>query len=163
MSQKQHKFCSFCGTRFPDDIGSPLTCTDCGNTTWCNPAPVAVVLLPIDDGVLTVRRGINPGKGQLALPGGFIDCGETWQEAAVREVVEETAVIIAPEQLSVLNVRSATDDTVIIFARGPHLREADLPPFVPSRESAERIIARQPLELAFAFHTELLRAFFEGH
>lgn len=160
---KQHTFCSFCGVRYPDVAIRPLTCDTCGNITWLNPAPVAVVLLPVDDGVLTVRRAINPGKGQLALPGGFIDLGESWQQAAVRELFEETGIKIGPEQLSVLNVRSAADDTLIIFARGPHLRETDLPPFVPSRESAERIIARQPLELAFGFHTELLRAFFEGH
>ena len=52
--------------------------------------------------------------------------------------------------------------TLIIFAR-PHLREGDLPPFVPSRESAERVVPDNRWNWHFGFHTELLRAFFEGH
>jgi len=38
-------------------------------------------LIPVHDGLLFVRRGIEPRKGKLALPGGFINLGETWQEA----------------------------------------------------------------------------------
>jgi ADP-ribose pyrophosphatase YjhB (NUDIX family) len=164
MSQpKPHTFCSYCGTRYSAGQQSPLTCTGCGTTTWLNPAPVAVVLLPVDDGILAIRRNINPGKGQLALPGGYIDLGETWQQAAAREVYEETGIQIDPAQLSVLNVRSAPDDTLIIFARGPHLLAANLPPFVPSHETADRVVVTDPVKMAFGFHTELVRAFFEGH
>lgn len=42
--------------------------------------------------MLFIRRGKNPGKGKLALPGGFINPGETPYQAAVRELKEETGL-----------------------------------------------------------------------
>lgn len=42
--------------------------------------------------ILLIRRGIEPNKGMMALPGGYIDWNETAEEAVVREVLEETGV-----------------------------------------------------------------------
>ena len=43
-----HTFCSFCGMRFPEDAGRPRCCPACGNTTYRNPLPVAVALVPVE-------------------------------------------------------------------------------------------------------------------
>lgn len=50
-----------------------------------------------DDKVLLVKRTNNPGKGLWAIPGGRVKLGETLKEAAMREVKEETGVIISPK------------------------------------------------------------------
>lgn len=42
--------------------------------------------------VLMIKRGANPGKGNLALPGGFLDPSETFEEGAIRELKEETKI-----------------------------------------------------------------------
>jgi len=47
-----------------------------------------------DNAVLLVKRGINPGKGLWAIPGGNLKLGETLQDAAQREVMEETGIEI---------------------------------------------------------------------
>ena len=47
-----------------------------------------------DRHVLLVRRGHPPGQGQWAIPGGNIKLGETLQQAAEREILEETGIVI---------------------------------------------------------------------
>ncbi|MFX6119029.1 NUDIX domain-containing protein, partial [Acinetobacter baumannii] len=54
------------------------------------PATIAVVLR--DDRVLLVRRANPPDAGRWGFPGGKIERGETIAEAAIRELMEETAV-----------------------------------------------------------------------
>lgn len=56
-------------------------------------AGVGVVVLR-DDHVLMIRRGREPRIGQWSIPGGKQELGETWREAAAREVREETGVEI---------------------------------------------------------------------
>lgn len=56
---------------------------------------VGVGAITIKDGkVLLVKRGIPPSKGLWAIPGGSVELGETLQEAAEREILEETGLII---------------------------------------------------------------------
>jgi bifunctional NMN adenylyltransferase/nudix hydrolase len=57
------------------------------------PTFVTVDVVVIQSGhVLMIRRGGNPGKGQLALPGGFLDQSERIRDGAIRELCEETAI-----------------------------------------------------------------------
>jgi 8-oxo-dGTP diphosphatase len=69
-----------------------------------NPAPTVDVILQRESKVLMVRRKKDPFKGQLALPGGFINEGETAEEAAKREAMEETSLEVEP--IDILGVYS---------------------------------------------------------
>lgn len=161
-SYQAYTYCSFCGEPYGPEAGWPRHCAHCGNVTFRNPLPVAVVLQPVDDGVLTVRRTIEPRSGWLALPGGYIDWGETWQEAGAREMWEEAAVTIDPAGLREFRVFSAGNSTLMIVALATPLTAADLPPFAPNAEADERQILTNPQELAFPLHTEVLAAYLAG-
>lgn len=50
--------------------------------------------------VLLVRRKGNPGKGQLALPGGFLNVNEEIEDAVIRELKEETSIKLSKEELA---------------------------------------------------------------
>ncbi|HND22217.1 MAG TPA: NUDIX domain-containing protein, partial [Acidobacteriota bacterium] len=106
---KRNSHCSFCGAPFADDQPWPRVCGNCHNITFRNPIPVAVVLVPVESGLLMIRRGIEPRKGMLALPGGYVNFGESWQQAAAREVLEETGLPLDPAEISLFDVISAPD------------------------------------------------------
>ncbi|MCX4554555.1 NUDIX hydrolase [Streptomyces sp. NBC_01500] len=67
-----------------------------------------VVCLRGDD-VLVIRRGWEPHKDELALPGGHVDRGETSRFAAARELEEETGIRVAAEDLDRLDVYDRPD------------------------------------------------------
>ena len=69
-------------------------CPKCGNITeqYKNPYPTADVIVDIGGKVVLIKRK-NPPAG-WAIPGGFIDYGESAEDAAVREIREETGLEI---------------------------------------------------------------------
>ena len=91
------RFCPFCGEpnrRLPD--APHRRCPACGLHDWRNPAPAVgcAILRPAPGGrgkeILLSRRAAAPKRGQWDLVGGFVDAGETPDDAVRREVAEET-------------------------------------------------------------------------
>lgn len=165
MQNEAYSHCSYCGSPFPAGLSWPRECPACGNISYRNPLPVCVVFVPIRDhgslGVLAVRRAIPPHIGALALPGGFINYGETWQEGGAREVLEETGLVLKPEEIHEMRVRSANDGTLIIFAAAQPHSISDLPEFNLNSECSERVILTAPVPMAFSLHTEMVEWFFK--
>ena len=170
MQRVRDSFCSFCGTKYPEPLVYPRTCTGCGIQVWANPVPVCVVLVPIADqdrtGLLVVRRAIPPQIGKLALVGGFLEEHETWQQGGAREVLEETGIVVDPASLEVFWYASSDPrpNRVLLFSLAPVISIADLPPFTHDAESSERGVVFGPdgLDEAFAFstHIEAARRYF---
>lgn len=161
MTKNSH--CSHCGHPFAAGQSWPRTCSNCGRMSFVNPLPVVVMLVPVDNGLLLIRRGIEPGMGKWAFPGGFIDLGETWQEAGAREVFEETHLQIDPEEIREFQVRSAPDGTLLIFGLAQARSAAQLPPFEATAETTERVVRRELTDMAFELHFRAGEAFFNGH
>jgi ADP-ribose pyrophosphatase YjhB (NUDIX family) len=151
--------CSFCGNRFEHDAPWPRRCLACGNSTYRNPLPVAVVLLPMEGGVVVIRRNTEPRKGTLTLPGGYIDYGESWQEGAQRELLEETGIEIDRNDLSLYDVQNGLDHTLVIVGLAREIPLNRLKPFT-SKETQEVTIIDRPIELGFPLHTEVVKRFF---
>ena len=153
--------CTFCGARFVPGQPWPRRCGACGGTSYLNPKPVAVAVQPVGGGLLAVRRGIPPAADRLALPGGYIDVGETWQQAAVRELAEEVGLRADPSAVRLYDVHSAPDGTLRVFALLPGIgSESELPPSEPNEESLGWVVLPGPTELGFDLHTRVADRWF---
>jgi ADP-ribose pyrophosphatase YjhB (NUDIX family) len=154
--------CPFCGHRFEGEPRWPRECARCGNVTYRNPLPVAVLLLPVrGGGVVCVRRAT--GARGLALPGGFIELGESWQAAAAREAREETGVAVDPGTVGLVAVRSAPDGTLLVFGSAPPVAASALERFAASDEvSAVEVVDRPRDDMAFPLHADVLAAYLEA-
>jgi 8-oxo-dGTP pyrophosphatase MutT (NUDIX family) len=159
--QKKFSHCSSCGAPFGDLQGWPRKCLTCNDTLYRNPLPVAVLLLPVDDGLLLIRRSIEPYKGKLALPGGFINYGESWQQAAARELMEETGITIAHETIGEFRVLSAPDETILIFGLAQPLKPYDIPKFTPMVETSECVITNSPIGVGFPLHQQVVEEYLQ--
>ncbi|SIR82673.1 NUDIX domain-containing protein [Micromonospora avicenniae] len=168
MTGAPYSHCSFCGAAYPAAAGWPRVCPVCGQTVWRNPLPVAVAVLPVRTaaglGVVVVRRDIEPARGQLALPGGFIEYGEEWNEALVRELREETGLLAAAQDATLFAVHGAPrGGTMMVFGVLPEQRAEDLPASAPTEEATEWLVLTEPTELAFDTHTRVLADFLAAH
>lgn len=159
--------CSYCGQLFPADLPWPRGCDHCGETSYRNPLPVAVALLPVrngDDppGLAVIRRTIEPGRGLLALPGGFIDHGESWKQAVARELREETGIPADAEEVRLADVLSDRTGHLLVFGLLAERDATALPPPVPTGETEGWEFLPAPVELAFPLHTRAARCWFDG-
>lgn len=99
MQSKHHPleifhYCPKCGSsRFENHDEKSRRCADCGFTYYQNPcSATAAFILNDRDEMLVVRRGKEPAKGTLDLPGGFVDNDETGEQGIIREIKEETGL-----------------------------------------------------------------------
>ena len=161
--------CGYCGTAFsPAQPVFARVCSSCGRTSYRNPLPVAVTLVPVtlehsqSLGLLVIRRSIPPKEGQLALPGGFISYGESWQTGAVREVWEETGLKLEADAIRLARVHSAPDSTILIFGIAPVQAANVLEGLQISNETSEITILDAFAPLGFPLHTQVAEEFFNG-
>lgn len=80
------------------------------NTVW--EKSVAGVVLR-EGKVLLARHTYGSGNGKLIIPGGYIQCGESPEQAVIREINEETGITVKP--VSVLGIRFNMHDWYVVF------------------------------------------------
>ena len=87
------KYCSKCGGKniygFIDG-NERFHCLNCKSIHYENPKPTATIICTKDNSILLAKRAYEPAKGEWGLPGGFMELNETLEEAAERELKEET-------------------------------------------------------------------------
>jgi len=140
-------FCSHCGSavvlKIPDGDHFPrFVCTNCGMIHYQNPKLVLGCVPEWEDRILLCRRAIEPRLGFWTVPAGFMENGETLQNAAARECYEEArATVEIGSLLALVSVTHAAQVHVMFrskmlrpdFSAGPEslevalYAEADIP------------------------------------
>lgn len=104
-------FCSECGAAVsrqsvPGDNVQRFVCSGCSKTHYQSPHMLVATYVCVGSSVLWIKRGTAPAIGKWAMPGGYVECDETPQAAASRELEEETGVVVAPENMIPVSVSS---------------------------------------------------------
>jgi ADP-ribose pyrophosphatase YjhB (NUDIX family) len=87
-------------------------CPTCSFVHYEDPKLVAVALIPIERKLVLGRRSINPRRGYWSFPSGYVDRGEPVHNAAIREVNEETCLVVEIEEL--LGLYSEPNNPVVL-------------------------------------------------
>ena len=116
----------------------------------------------MDGGIVLVKRAIEPSYGKWVFPGGYVDRGETVEQAAVRETKEECGVDVRLDSL--LNVYSYASFYVVIIVYAAHVVGGELS---AGDECLEyRIFPKQKIpwrDLAFPSTRQALNEYMEKH
>jgi ADP-ribose pyrophosphatase YjhB (NUDIX family) len=124
------KYCSNCGApltlRIPEGDQLPRhVCDTCGTIHYRNPKLVVGCVPEHERRILLCRRAIEPRRGYWTVPAGFMENGETLQEAAARETREEAcAAVEIGSLLAVVHVLHAEQVHVFFRAALPEARYA---------------------------------------
>jgi len=158
------KYCSQCGSRVglsvPAGDDRPRhVCGACGAVHYQNPKIVVGAIPEWEDRILLCRRAIEPRSGFWTLPAGFMELGETAQQGAARETIEEAGARVEIGELYGFFNLPHIDQVYLLF-RG---RLLDLD-FSPGAESfAVGLFAEADIpwdELAFPVVKETLKLYF---
>jgi ADP-ribose pyrophosphatase YjhB (NUDIX family) len=160
------RYCPICGAdleRFEEDDSVRMKCGECGYVQYLNPSPAAGILVRDEDGrILLVRRKFEPYRGLWTMPAGFIEYDEDAASTAVRELEEETGLVIEIDRIHA--VESCKDDprgnTVLVLFEG-HSTGGEL----RAGDDAEEVGFFPPgdlPEIAFACQRRILGRIAEG-
>ena len=123
------RFCERCGgpleERRVGGVYRPY-CSPCRRVVFIDPKVAAVVLVRSGGKLVMVRRAIDPALGRWSFPSGYVDRGESVEEAAVREVKEETGLEIRLDGL--VGLYSGGGSAVILAAYSATIAGGELTP-----------------------------------
>lgn len=156
------KYCSECGhtvaKHIPEhDNRERFVCTRCGTIHYQNPRIIAGCLPVFAGQILLCRRNIEPRKGYWTLPAGFMEEGETLQQGAARETLEEAGInVTAGPLLSMISVPHISQVHIFFLAQMDSAQHAS-----STSESTEiKLFAPQDIpwdEIAFPTVSRTLR------
>lgn len=158
------KFCSECGhpvkIKVPAGDNRPRhVCTHCETIHYFNPRIIAGCLPIYEDKVLLCKRAIEPRYGLWTLPAGYMENGESTEDAALRETVEESCA-----QVDISHLYTLTSIVHVNQVQMIYMANMPIPEFGPSEESLEvRLFSEDEIpwdELAFETITTILKLYF---
>src|SRR6056300_814743 len=163
------RFCSKCGTSMverepPGDHKLRWCCDVCGFIHYENPKIIVACIATVGDKILWIKRGTPPKKGCWAQPSGFMENGETPEQAAARELFEETGAVIDPNDLNLFLVGSLPAISEVYLVYFGELKEFKVAPTAEALEIKLCDEANAPwAEYAYPEVIEATRQFYRDH
>ena len=164
-----YKFCPVCGSSLEPrvlKITEPkrLVCTNaaCGFVFYLDPKiAVGTIIRGPAQGIVLVKRAIEPGYGKWVFPGGYVDRGEEITLAAIREAREEAGLDVRLDHL--INIYSYAGSTPIIVVYAATIVSGELAVDDENSEIREFTIDELPWDdLAFRSTREALRDYLDA-
>jgi 8-oxo-dGTP diphosphatase len=124
-----YRFCPKCAHALHSEViksSEPerLVCAGCGFIFYLDPKVAVGAIGTIDGRIFLLRRGIEPAYGKWVFPGGYVDRGETTEEAAAREAKEEVNLDVEID--GVLNVYSYKGRPIVVIVYSVSVVGGDL-------------------------------------
>ncbi len=119
QNMEESRFCHRCAAPMAAQLHEGRTrpvCTACGAVFFLDPKVVAGVIIEIEGKIVMLRRKLEPGIGKWTFPAGFVDRGEVLEDAAAREVREETGLKVEITGLVGLYSRKGDANILAVFA-----------------------------------------------
>ncbi len=114
-----YRFCPKCGAALESRViknGEParLVCSACQFVFFLDPKVATGVVFEHQGGIILVQRAIEPSYGRWVFPGGYVDRCERVEDAACREVREESGLVVRLTRL--IGAYSSPGTAVILIA-----------------------------------------------
>ena len=161
MSDPIFRYCPLCATALIEREVAHVrraVCPACNFIQFPSPKVVVVVVVQHRDKLLLGKRNIEPGKGLWNFCGGYIELGETVEEAAIREVKEESTLDVELEQL--VGIYSEGGGSHIVIAYQTSILTHQVSRVAAQQEELSELafFAWEALPpLAFPVHHQILR------
>lgn len=161
MPRSPYSYCPMCATPLVEKEVSGIlraACSACKFIHFLNPAVVVVVVVQYGETLLLGRRNIEPSKGMWSFCGGYVELGESLEEAARREVKEEANLDIEPQRL--VGVYSTDDGSLVVVAYHTHVSEPQVKSLAAQPEEISELafFRREEIPLlAFPVHERIMR------
>lgn len=160
------KYCPLCGgglEYIEEDGRERAYCRTDRRFFYDNPVPAATSIILDGEGrILLVLRNREPGKNEWALPGGFVETGESPVEAARRELEEETGITASdPVLIDVVYQESMYYGTSLLIIGYHFGKHAGIPRAGDDAEDARFFPVGDLPRLAFESHEHMVRCFLE--
>jgi len=116
----EYRFCPRCGGDLEKRVVKAtepkrLVCLNCSFIFYQDPKVVAGTIFTLDGGIVLLKRGVEPAMGKWVFPGGYVDRGESVQEAAVRETKEESQMEVKLGLLLNVYSYSRSPNVIVVY------------------------------------------------
>ena len=139
--------------------GGHHRCVECDRIIYSDPKVAVAAIIPLDDGIVLLKRAIEPQLGMWSFPSGYVDRGEKLERALEREVMEECGLVVKVKWL--VGVYSEAGESVVLVVYSAEPVSGEL---VAGDETSEaRVFTLDAMpELAFEHDDRIVRDWLEA-